>query len=566
MRAVAPELPQVAPWTARGVAALRYLTGRGLCSGHAHANGRRFVILHLDGVSKKRLERGMADGTLPRLRDFLARGDHRMSPLYAGSPSSTPSFQAGLLWGVRADAPGFLWYDKRLGRPVSMNLKADASRVEDDVSAGRRGLLEDGTTYFSLFTGGSRVNAFTLTGWSRDEVRLHPGANGWDVASLFAIHALTATNVIGGAIVESANAVADVLDWAAHTARFDHERAFLTNRVLLSAGARNYATYATVLDIARGVPSIYACFADYDEIAHRRGPDSRQALRALEATDRAAGVILDAALASGNDYDIYLLADHGQVSTRPFEAVTGATLHEVVGGANEPGPMEKPDPRHRLANVGRAFWRAAQRRLGGVGQVEAALVGALRGAARSLQRDVQRETVVIDAGDIAHVYFTADPEPMTLEQIQARLPGVIEAVVGSRAAGVVAVRGGRGGYAFRNGRRIDLSEPAADLALGLGYGGRRVRAALQAMLGMRSSGDLVVYGNGLRESDVAFAWEFGSHGGIAADEVDAFMIHPARTPFDFSRVEHASELYGFFTRHYGIETEPGQRAAGPRHA
>ena len=558
MRALEPELPRVAPWTARGLTALRALAGRGICRGHAHANGRRFVILHLDGVSKKRLQRGMADGTLPRLRDFLARGDYRMSPMYAGSPSSTPSFQAGLLWGARADAPGFLWYDKRRGKPVSMNLKVDAARVEDEISAGRRGLLEDGTTYFSLFTGGSRINAFTLTGWSRDEVRLGPGPNAWDVASLFAIHAVTASTVLSSAVVESANAVTDVIDWASQTARFDHERAFLTNRVLLSAGARNYATYATVLDIARGVPSIYTCFADYDEIAHRRGPDSRQALRALEATDRAAGVVIDAALASGHDYDIYVLADHGQVSTRPFEEVTGATLHDVVEGASEPGPMQKPDPQRKLANVGKAFWRAAQRSVGEAGQVEAALAGAMRGAARSLERDVQRESVVIDAGDLAHVYFTGDPEPMTLEQINARLPGIVEAVLASKAAGIVAVRGGRAGYAFRNGRRIDLSEPAADLALGLGYGGRRVRQALRGMLSMRSSGDLVVFGNGLRDSDVAFAWEFGSHGGIAADEVDAFMIHPARTPFDFAKVEHASELYGFFTRHYGIETEPGQ--------
>ena len=44
-------------------------------------------------------------------------------------------------------------------------------------------------------------------------------------------------------------------------------------------------------------------------------------------------------------------------------------------------------------------------------------------------------------------------------------------------------------------------------------------------------------------------------GGIAREEVEAFMIHPVGTPFDFATVEHASDLYRFFTGHYGIDTE-----------
>jgi len=535
------------------VDALSGLVQRGICARAPHRNGRRFLILHLDGVSRSRLLRGMNEGWLPNLRDLVERGGYRESPLYAGSPSSTPAFQAGLLWGVRADIPGFLWYDKRLGRPVRMDRKDDATRIEDDLARGRRGLLEDGTTYFSLFSGGSCVNGFCLTGWAREQVRLHAGANGWDALSLLGLHALTAARVGADALREGVHAVTDVVGWAAKTGRLDHEGPFLKNRVLLAAGARNYAVQATVLDIARGVPSIYCCFADYDEIGHRRGPDSEEALRALRSTDASVGAVLRALRQAGNDYDVYLLADHGQVATQPFEQATGGTLRDLVCGKDlgrEPEPS-----RSWPQNLARAAWRAATARPEQPGKMEVELLGAVR---RGRGLAMESEVVVIDSGDVAHVYFTADREPLTLEQIRARYPGALEAVLASPAAGVVAVRGGRAGLAWRDGQCLDLAEEASAEQLGLGYGGARVRTAVAGMLGMRSSGDLVVYGNGLRGRDIAYAWEFGSHGGIAQDEVEAFVIHPEHTPFDFAAVEHASDLYRFFTWHYGIETEPGQ--------
>jgi hypothetical protein len=552
MRALIDEgLPAATPWVQGGVEALKQLTRRGITARPPHRNGRRFLILHLDGVSRSRLERGVAEGTLPNLRALLAGGGYALSPLYAGSPSSTPAFQAGLMWGVKADVPGFLWFDKRLGRNVRMDQKIDATRVEDEIAHGRRGLLEDGTSYFSIFSGGSAINGFCLTGWGRDVVKLHAGANAWDALGLAGLHALTAARVGTGAVVESVVSVADVLGWAARTGRLDHERDFFKNRILLAAGAREYATTATVLDVVRGVPSIYTCYADYDEISHRRGPDSPEAMRALEATDRSVGALLRAVKAADNGYDIYLLADHGQVATRPFEQVTGSTLKDFVTHRGASAPYRGPEGGTLgwARNLASAAWRAAT----GPTHTASPMQDALLGAMKQAHGKIEDEVVVVDAGDVAHVYFLADREPMTREAIERRYPGVLAALTGSGAAGVVAVRGGRAGYAYRKGAEVDLAGSDSEL-LKLGYGEKRVQSAIRGMLTMRSSGDIVVYGNGVEGTDIAYAWEFGSHGGIAQEEVEAFMIHPAGTPYDFAQVEHASDLYRFFTSHYGIDT------------
>src|SRR5262249_26118670 len=152
-----------------------------------------------------------------------------------------------------------------------------------------------------------------------------------------------------------------------------------------------------------------------------------------------------AAQASGNRYDVFILADHGQVATQPFEQVMGAPLRE-----------------HVLAQ-------------------------------RSLERErtrLERELVCVEAGDLAHVYLTREKEPLSLAAIQARYPRLLEVLLRCRAIGVVVARGGKRGLAFHKGRVLDLSEPGALASLGLGYPSERVQRALTEMLAMPSAGDL----------------------------------------------------------------------------
>ena len=309
--------------------ALQDLTRRGVGRRAPHPNGRRFLIVHLDGLSGARLRAALATGRMPQLQRRLDRGSLELSAAYSGAPASTPCFQAGLLWGARANIPGFLWFDKRRRRSVRMDCKSDALRVERELSRGRRGLLESGTAYFSLFSGDSCVNGWCLTGRS-GPARYDVGGNGWDRLGLGLAHLPTLGRVGGRGAVETAVALADGMRWVLQTGRADHEREFLKNRVLLSAGAREVATAATILDVVRGVPAIYCCFADYDEVSHRRGPDSEPALRALESTDHSLGSVLDAVEGVGNDFDVFILADHGQVATRPMERVVGKSLREVA--------------------------------------------------------------------------------------------------------------------------------------------------------------------------------------------------------------------------------------------
>src|SRR2546425_7873815 len=62
----------------------------------------------------------------------------------------------------------------------------------------------------------------------------------------------------------------------------------------------------------------------------------------------------------------------------------------------------------------------------------------------------------------------------------------------------------------------------------------------------RSAGDVVLIGAGAGQT-VAYPWEFGSHGGLAADELETFVVHPAELgKAAFAHVVRPRDLHAFF--------------------
>src|SRR2546427_227629 len=94
------------------------------------------LLLHLDGVGRAQLEHALEHGYAPTLRAMLERGPYRLSPCRSGAPTSTPAFQAGLLYGVGHDIPGYTWFDKRRGSEVRMDRGADPRLLAEGAACG----------------------------------------------------------------------------------------------------------------------------------------------------------------------------------------------------------------------------------------------------------------------------------------------------------------------------------------------------------------------------------------------------------------------------------------------
>ncbi|PYO26402.1 MAG: hypothetical protein DMD85_00105 [Candidatus Rokuibacteriota bacterium] len=479
--------------------------------------GRRFLIVQIDGLSQSVFEQGLAEGRLPFVRRLLARHGYRMEPMAVGLPSSTPAFQLSAMYGVRPDIPGFHYHDKRRRSDVYFPRGGDAAWVEHTQADGRRGILEGGSAYGCVFTGGAVNNLWSFAMLKR------PTAQG--VVRAFSAVVVLAWVVVKASmltIIELARAVLRVVaDPVGETRR---GWKWLAIKVGVSVWVRQLFTLAVARDLYAGVPAIYVNYLDYDVVSHAYGPRHPRALRSLRRIDDAIKQIWRVCRrVPEHAYDLYILSDHGQALTKPFGQLSGGRRFERVifedfftpAGARPVGP-ERPAGRHRLASgikalrMGRApgyFQRFFN-------YIEDGFPWILGEVKEAHERDNVR---VIAAGPNAFIYFVDEEAALPIERIEERWPGLAEDLSRHPGVGVSAV---------------------ADL------------------MAMPSAGDLVVYGIDASSGHVSYIAEAGAHAGPSPQELHTFVVAPpgVRLP---EPLNHPIQLYPHFVRYVeDVEREP----------
>jgi hypothetical protein len=303
---------------------------------------------------------------------------------------------------------------------------------------------------------------------------------------------------------------------------------------------REWFTLSVARDLYDGVPAIYVNFLDHDETAHAVGPRSPEAFAALRGVDRSLrqiGRILRRV--PEYRYELYVLSDHGQAPCRPYRAVAGGQpferdfLDQVLGKAPAEAPLRAGSPR---------------------GSPELGFEPYL-----DVRESCERGGIrVVSAGPNAFVYFVDTPEPVLLEAIEGRWPGLAAALSKSPGVGVVLARTANGPVCVWRGQVHPLADPAcgpfaerADRDI--------VTRDLAGLMAMRSAGDLVVYGIDSPEGHVSYIDEVGAHAGPSPDELHTFIVAPedARLP---PEIDHPLQLYDAFIRYQRFEPE---RSATP---
>jgi hypothetical protein len=150
------------------------------------------------------------------------------------------------------------------------------------------------------------------------------------------------------------------------------------------------------------------------------------------------------------------------------------------------------------------------------------------------------------------VYFVDTPEPVPLEGIEARWPGLVAALSKSPGVGVVLARAADGPVCFWRGQGHRLEDPD-----GGPFAEREDREIvtrdLASLMAMRSAGDLVVYGIDAPEGHVSYIDEVGAHAGPSHEELHTFVVAPEGTRLP-ARIDHPLQLYDVFIRYQPSET------------
>ncbi len=247
-------------------------------------------------------------------------------------------------------------------------------------------------------------------------------------------------------------------------------------------------------------------------------------------------------------YDFYVLSDHGQTACKTYRELNGGKPFErwIFDQllANPPRPT-KPDTRpdqglaHGIRSRSRGVSGFFQHYLNYIDEDYLR-----RNDPEAYERDGVR---VISAGPNAFFYLLNAKEPLDLAALEERFPGLAEKLSQSPGIGLVLARSDKGPVCFSRGKRYLFPESGAGPFEG------RADAALVIhgiadLMAMPSAGDLVIYGTGGAEGHVSFIPERGAHAGPSADEMQTFIIRPAKVTLPAS-ISHPVQLYDHFIRY-----------------
>jgi len=540
---------------------------------------RGFVIVQIDGLSYEHLQEAVARGYMPTVGRLLSTGGLGLVPWRCGLPSTTPAVQAGLMFGNRYDIPGFRWYEKEQRLAVLTRRPDHARRLRALISQGRPGILRGGSCYVSVFDGDADLALFTLS--TLHSQRFFESVRGMGLFLLFLLSPLRALRVLAlisrsyaarlgrrlmALVRPGVDSPFDILSPLLHS----------VSDVIFT----EVQTFGVMLDIYRNVPAIYANYTGYDEVAHRYGPSHVAALRALRGIDGAIRQINRMRLRPrGRDgrfqrpYDLYLMSDHGNTASQPFEWLHGQSLgryvvsllkDEHVQGEDlrlfelmEGHPHSADKARYLLEEL-RVLERRLPPRLRRAFVLARLHVRRRLWQARREEYDLSRQgdVIVSASGPLAHVYFGVAPRPLDLIEVMLLYPRLLDRLLETPGIGALVGRAGErtlvlgadGGVLVVGGSSSSLDGPHPLAPFG---DPAYAASQLHRLLHFPHAGDLAVLG-AMRPDGrvVTFEKQMATHGGLGGVQTRPFIASTAPGAVLGEAFDDAEDLYPYFARNY----------------
>jgi uncharacterized membrane protein YvlD (DUF360 family) len=513
--------------------------------------GRGVVMLEIDGLSYWHVKKAVEDGYMPTIKKLIDDQGYEFSRVDCGIPSSTPACQAGILQGTNVNMPAFRWLDKETNRMISGG--PQMAEVEQQLSTGQ-GLLEGGTSIGNMFSGDADKAILTfsrITASTKEEKKKR--AQDMYLLMRNPYFFMRVLVLFFGDVIREV--------WQYMQQRRKNVQPRL-NRLhngypLLRAGVniflRDVGAYFTVLDIIRGVPAIYTLWAGYDEVAHHSGPWTRDAMLTLRQFDSIVNHILVAIERDApRPYELIMLSDHGQSFGHTFEqryemgildfvkeqlphgtsaVATGGGDDGTIGVTAMMSELENMQDSDLTGTVGNAV----------VKQTHQAMKTNLDQQPGTQEVDPTNVTLSY-SGNMALLYFDLYPRKITLNELNAAYPGMVDNLVQHEGVGfVVAYEDDGTPIVFGKGgaRNLHTGDVTGDDPMEQ-FGDVELRSwQVRRIADFPNAGDLILNSPVYPDGTVAAYEELiGSHGGLGGEQTDAFIFHPPDMEIPETRNSH----------------------------
>lgn len=196
------------------------------------------------------------------------------------------------------------------------------------------------------------------------------------------------------------------------------------------------------------------------------------------------------------------------------------------------------------------------------------LLSSRRGSAmiEPVQEQIRRaaganaEVVMTSSGSLAHIYFAQEPGNLCLDQIQARYPGLIEALVAHDGVGLVLVRcEGRPPIVFsKQGARELDPDGIVEGEDPLGQYGEHAHEFFRRLAEYEYAGDIVVNGSYDPEKRWVIGFDdlVGAHGGLGGPQTEPFLMYPSAWTDEAPKLVGSVDVHHFLKRHTSEPSPP----------
>jgi len=519
-------------------------------SPNQNPDGRNLVMLEIDGLSYYHLKAALEKGYLPTMRAMMEEEGYVLSKVDCGIPSQTSACQAGIMFGDNSDIPAFRWYDKTQGKLIVSS--SDAGELNARYALGE-GLMRDGTSVSNMLNGDAAKSLMTASNLrdAEDEEAKRRAEDVYllmlDPSFLFS----TIARYLGMVGIELWEGWQQRRkDVRPRLNRLEHFYPFV--RAATSIFLRDMGAAFVTLDIVRGSPSIYATWPGFDEVAHHSGPYTSDAFHELDRYDKILKRVRHTIKEDAPVYyDLLVLSDHGQsygptflqrygISLKDFiesQLPEGTTVSASIGG--DTGAMGLDQASAELAN--------AQKYGSGGGRTTARLIkegqeftqrASAEDKARIAAAATEADVTAYGSGNLAQVYFNLFDRKITLTELRAAYPGMVEALIAHEGIGLVCgylddgtpvALGKEGSRNLYTGEVIGL-DPLLMYAPAEGPGASTLEKRVwqvRRVMDFPHAGDLMVISTVYEDGTVAALEELiGNHGGLGGEQTDAFIFHP----------------------------------------
>jgi uncharacterized membrane protein YvlD (DUF360 family) len=547
--------------------------------------GRGLVMMEIDGLSYHHVKKAIEDGTMPFMRHLLTEEGYRLSLIDCGIPSQTSACQAGIMFGNNDDIPAFRWYDKDAQKLIVSSKNAGELNAR---YANGNGLMRGGSSIDNMLNGDAYKSIITAADLfiKNDKEQLELRAR--DVYLLMLHPTFLMRTIVLYLVMVVRELWQGFQQWRHKVVprlnRLEHGYPFV--RAATSVIMRDLGAGFTLLDIARGSPSIYVTWPGYDEVAHHSGPWTSDAMGELERYDRVIARIYRACTERApRPYDLIVLSDHGQSFGQTFKQRYGLTIKEFIeqhlpAGTSVTAAIGGDTGAVSLQSVGRELDNVASAGVGSatgrrVARQSKKLVdrALIEEQARAAAAERPAEVTAFGSGNLAQVYFDLFPRKITLTELNAAYPGMVDALVGHEGIGLVCgylddgtpVAIGKEGRRNLHTGEVTGVDPMLPYAPESGPGAATVEKRVwqvRRVMDFPHAGDLMLISTVYPDGTVAALEELiGSHGGIGGEQTDAFIFHPPDMAVPDTR--NSTDVYHVLNGHRGSPIPPKAPASPP---